>query len=680
MRMLTMWYGPGGDVPIRQFVDDISWLHSNAIHSNASDRPASEKTLRELHKRGVKVLHPVACSYGEAGTSLKEHPDWAQTTGDGTSLGFCCVNSPWREAFFERLRDILRRYEVDGIFLDGPFMAAEACYCEHCLSKFSAEHGGKQPREPEWHNPLWKQFIRFKYRSVSDFMRDAKAAVAQVRPDAPIYGNCAPTHRAWRESSRDPAEWAEHVDILGSEAFMYYPDRFVERPLWAQSITAKSLVAAGEGRPAVVFITFAARPWYHRPLPPPLVKLTAAQTFANGANPWYECVLPRAPEAKALADTFRFFAKREEYFAGAVSAANVAVLWSRQAGDFYGLDPEESAASIEDFVTGGEEAMKRHGDPSRVYMTALRGTCDALTRAHIPFDLILDHQLTDPARLAGYRAIILPNAACLSDQQCRSIRAYVAAGGGLVATYQTSLFDEWGDLREEFGLQDVLGVRRTGAVEDRLVMRYVSGRKARHGLLANVRWLVPSPDYMLPVKPSRTREVLLRLVAERFPYANSGPQFAASLKFSHPFLVAGQYRKGRVVYFAGDLGDRYWQHPLPEYKQLLANAAGWSSRNSIPVKLDAPETVEAVLTRQERENRILLHLINYTGEMAVPMSRILPVHDVRVRLQKRAAKGAIRRAFCIGTGRRIRLETTSRSVTFTLPVLEDYEAICIELQ
>lgn len=678
MRMMTMWYGPGGDVSVKQFVGDVCRLHCNALHGDASDHPASRKAVRELHKRGVRIFHPVACSYGEADTSLKEHPDWAQTAADGRRTSYCCVNSPWRERFFERLREILAKYEVDGIFLDGPFMAAEACYCKHCRRKFRAEFGKEQPRTPDWSDRLWKEFIRWKYASVTEFLRDAKAAVTSVRPEAPIYGNCAPAHRVWRESSRDPQEWARHVDVLGSEAFMYYPNRFVERPLWAQSITAKALVAAGRGKPAVVFITFAVRPWYHRPLPPATIKLTAAQTIANGASPWYECMLPRAPEAKALAETYGFFAKREEYFDGATSAANVAVLWSRQAGDYYGLDPEEPAASIEDFVTGGEEAMKRHDDPSRVYMSSLRGTCDALVRAQIPFDLIMDQDLESMAHLSRYRAIVLPNAACLSRAQCETIRQYVAAGGGLVATYETSLFDEWGELRRDFGLRDVLGVKRNGTTQGPLVMKYLSGPPKRHAVLAGVRWLMPSPDYILPVRPAKGREVLLRLIAERFPYAKSGPQFRP-FKYGDPFLVVGQYGKGRVVYSAGDIGDRYWQHPLPELKQLLANAIRWVARDTVPVRVDAPESVEAVLTRQEEQNRVLLHLINYTGEMANPISRTIPVHDIEIRIQRRWLRGEVQRVSCIGSGCELDWQSTSRSISFKLAELQDYEGVCVEL-
>ncbi|MGO8308635.1 hypothetical protein ACC860_36745, partial [Rhizobium ruizarguesonis] len=55
--------------------------------------------------------------------------------------------------------------------------------------------------------------------------------------------------------------------------------------------------------------------------------------------------------------------------------------------------------------------------------------------------------------------ILLANASCLSDAQNAAIRAYVDRDGSVIASYETSLRDEFGKKRDEFGLADVLGVR-----------------------------------------------------------------------------------------------------------------------------------------------------------------------------------------------------------------------------
>jgi hypothetical protein len=54
--------------------------------------------------------------------------------------------------------------------------------------------------------------------------------------------------------------------------------------------------------------------------------------------------------------------------------------------------------------------------------------------------------------------ILLRNIAFLSDDDCRRLREFVRAGGTLVATNSSSLFDETWARREDYGLADVFGV------------------------------------------------------------------------------------------------------------------------------------------------------------------------------------------------------------------------------
>ena len=80
----------------------------------------------------------------------------------------------------------------------------------------------------------------------------------------------------------------------------------------------------------------------------------------------------------------------------------------------------------------------------------------ALIQAKIPFDIIFDEQL---GKLKSYRALVLPDQECLSDGQLEQIRDYAGGGGGLVATEQTGLYNEWRERRRESGLA---GLFRSG--------------------------------------------------------------------------------------------------------------------------------------------------------------------------------------------------------------------------
>ena len=71
-------------------------------------------------------------------------------------------------------------------------------------------------------------------------------------------------------------------------------------------------------------------------------------------------------------------------------------------------------------------------------------------------------QLLDPEHIDRFKTLILPNIAALSTRQCDQIRAFVEQGGSIVATYETSLYDEWGVRRNDFGLASLFGASFSG--------------------------------------------------------------------------------------------------------------------------------------------------------------------------------------------------------------------------
>ena len=90
--------------------------------------------------------------------------------------------------------------------------------------------------------------------------------------------------------------------------------------------------------------------------------------------------------------------------------------------------------------------------------------------ARIPFEMADDRQL-EPQHIGRYRVLVLPDIAAMSDKQCQQIRDYVMAGGRIVATGETSLYDELGKRRANFGLADLFGcdyVKTDGQCEEQL--------------------------------------------------------------------------------------------------------------------------------------------------------------------------------------------------------------------
>src|SRR5262245_31458108 len=85
------------------------------------------------------------------------HPDWIAVTRDGKprrhwaspEMWVTCALGPYNFEFMTEVkREIMRRYAVDGIFInrwDGSGM----CYCDHCQGNFRAATGKELPNDTD---------------------------------------------------------------------------------------------------------------------------------------------------------------------------------------------------------------------------------------------------------------------------------------------------------------------------------------------------------------------------------------------------------------------------------------------------------------------------------------------------------------------------------------------------
>ena len=131
--------------------------------------------------------------------------------------------------------------------------------------------------------------------------------------------------------------------------------------------------------------------------------------------------------------------------------------------------PQALAHAQEARALGGAVDQRQHpqllrplrGPVEERYMANVFGAFRASMEEHLPLNVINDWNL-NPDDLARYKVLVLPNTACLDDAQVAALEQFVAAGGGLVARLDASLFDEFGDPRPGFALSDLLGVRYAG--------------------------------------------------------------------------------------------------------------------------------------------------------------------------------------------------------------------------
>src|SRR5262249_32390412 len=88
------------------------------------------------------------------------------------------------------------------------------------------------------------------------------------------------------------------------------------------------------------------------------------------------------------------------------------------------------------------------------YFSHTLGAFRALFEAHLPLRILSEYDLED-AKLQGIRVLVLPDVRVLSERSSEVVRRFVKAGGGLVATCDTGLYDQALKRSPNFSLADV---------------------------------------------------------------------------------------------------------------------------------------------------------------------------------------------------------------------------------
>lgn len=646
--------------------------------------------LPYARKYGIRVLAYLNMHWYSYDFAAK-HSDWEQVTGDGRSYGrihplygsgtTMCINSSWRNWSFELIEESMKT-GIDGVFLDGPVVFPECCYCDSCREKFNSAYQSGMPKWEDWANPKWKDFLDFREVSMADYLRDAKEVVKRMNPKGVIFLNA----RGWR-----PGNWrvagnieklSEYQNFNGAEAF-FHPGTNPP-PLFFSAIEAKHLLT--EGKPAVVFTHHALGTWHYLPLPQFEAELAMAQTIACGANPWFaifDYSLDHSSEEslRPIKNILGFMAKNEQYYTATASESDIALLISSQTSTFYlselnelYLDPGtgvEKDLAIEG-VTGEKKidlaARKRICD--ELYSDCVLGFANMLWRNHFPFDVISDkHLKREP--LGRYSTLILPNAACLDDAQIESISSFVKEGGRIISSFETASYDGRGRQRGKNPMWDLFGVDRIeGMMTPRVGEEYmrIVGVPERTTSIPEGKW-IPRPSYTLKAIPKKNAFAPCIYLAPIGAYYS--PPRGDSI---YSAMVFNRYGLGTSIFFSNLIGEFYARYKMPSISGLVSDVMRTTGKKIPVVAVEAPGTVQFELRSQHNPRRLLIHLVNNTGEMERPFSNLIPVRNIKIKVNGRMPQ----RAFKLSDGKRLDPKEIANGILYEIEQLDVYEVIVIE--
>ena len=270
------------------------------------------------------------------------------------------------------------------------------------------------------------------------------------------------------------------------------------------------------------------------------------ETLASGMTPYYHFV----GAEKGFGEDRRWQKVGEDYFAW--TAKHDAHLTVRRSIANIGVVMGQSTQL---FIL----ARPRRGSRSYMHETT-QGMYDALLRGRYAFDYVHEDRM-EPEHLSKYRALLLPNIAMLSDQQCEQLRAYVQAGGSLMASFETSLYDENLKPRADFGLAILFGVsqgwrRRSGPMGILTTRALQSPQSATSAARRILRYqLAGRGAKSCAAQSDRQSAADCRagLCA-----LSTGACLSAGSDTDEPAVVLREKGTSRLAWFAGDVERTYW--------------------------------------------------------------------------------------------------------------------------
>lgn len=658
----------GGKVAV--FDSKSQWyaFHNTNIsekHPGLGKRDLVQEIISEGKKHGIIYVPyiPVGNDYRAA----KEHPEWTPLKADGKPLKredgipSSCLNSPFRYFMVSYLKELAVNYDIGGFWFDGMglMQGPNYCYCRWCREGFKKLYGLEAPVNIKKNWRVWVKWIEYRREVIREILSELVKAGKDVKPGLPVIVN-----------------YGLHGWPYGSVTIESECDIVAHEVLWYWGTASVQYLRAAGNRPPESYIPSAQYAESY-PLTQPLqeMRARAMTTLANGGLP----VFTLYGRPKILFRINKEISERAEW---TIRTQNV---------PFCGIVLSERSKDLHDRTEWAEPTL-----------SACYGTLRALLEEKIPEQFLTDRQLEEED-LNNFAVIILPDVGVISTDAADNLRKYVKNGGGLVATFKTSLANEFGEIQKDFKLADLFGVHYAGElqettevepwlgdirdaveipnrpkikflalgkhqiIDDPVIKEAYSIEVAKDYLRGfPSKYLLVYPDPMLKVKPEKDANMVLWEGIQ-----DKGKKW--------PLIVTRKYGKGRVVYIAAELGRQYNSaFTWPYVRRLLTNSIHFAiGEKRPPCGCQAPLHVQMTLFCQPEKKRMILHLLNDPNPKGLPPYRlhlfqrpkeeVVPVYNIKVWL-----RGYFKRVYLVPERKNLKVTRSKGYTSVIVPRLDTH--------
>ncbi len=598
--------------------------------------------------------------------AYEAHPEWVHIMEDGTprrhwadpTRWVTCALGPYNFEFMTDVtKEIVELYGVDAIF-SNRWSGHGLCYCEHCQRNFRDAYGMELPRTTDPNDPAYRNYLIWRHERLFELWDLWESEIRKINPEGRYIPNTGGGALAWIDMKR-----------AGRKAVTMVADRQSRgglMPPWAAGKNGKEYRAVLDNKPVIymfgVGIEGREYRWKNSVQHEPELRIWAADSIANGMRPLFikfALTLHDHRWLPVIEDIFNWHDRIAPYLCDQKPLARVGLVYSQQTASYYG-GPQ------------AREKVEEH----------LQGYYHALVEARIPFEMVHE-KLLDAEHIDQFKVLILPNIAALSDEQCEQLRAYVARGGSLVVTHETSLYDEWGQPRDDFALADLLGVHLESAVEGPVKNSYLTlnGEPGtRHPILKGMDYgdRIINGGYRVGVRAAKEFPDPPLTLVPAYPDLPMEEVYPRQPKTDIPEVYLQDNGSSRIVYFPWDISRIFWEFLNVDHGKLLANAVEWAANEQPPASVTGPGVLDVTVWQQP--DSLTVHLVNLTNPnmMRGPFRELLPVGEQEVLVQLPEGKQA-KRVKLLRSGLTPDAEIGPGYVKVTVPQVVDHEIVAIDL-
>ena len=587
------------------------------------------------------------------------HPDYIAVTADGQKrphwarpdLWVTCALGPYNFEFMTKVnQEIMQRYQPEGIF-SNRWSGHGVCYCEHCKKNFKAASGLDIPTSTNLLDPVYQKWNDWQTDRLKELWFLWDEEIRKVKPSSRFIPNGFPDRL-----------------LTGKHSDFFFADQQGRRgvmPPWSNARGAKELRASLGMKPLIGIFSVGLEEefrWKDSVQTDAELRIWVAEGVANGMKPCFVKFGGNIFDTRwmdAVADMYQNYYKSERYLRNVASMSRIGVVFSQQTSRRYGGE-------------SWQQAGNGHG----------LGMYHALVENHIPFDMVND-MLLDEENLKPYQLLILPNIAVLSDAQCEQLRKFVQSGGSIVATFETSLYDETGKRRADFGLNDLFGVSYDNGVEGPMRNSYLRLKKdpatgAFHPVLKDLEnaYRIVNAIYRVKTKPQSSAFPSPVTLVPTYPDLPMEDVYPRMEDTDIRELYLRELGKGRVAYIPGDIDRSFWQIMTDDHSKLLRNTILWALHEEPIVELKTKGIIDVAVWRQKES--MTVHLVNLTNPMMMkgPFRDFFPIDatiDIQIPENKRVTGVQL-----LFSDQKPAYEIKNRRVSLHVSKIADHEIVALD--